>query len=77
MRILLIVDGYFPERRSQAKLIHDLAIELRDRDNDVAILAPSEEARAPLVVSTEEGVTVLRVFAKGLRNVPRSVRAFR
>lgn len=61
MRILLIVVYYLPSTKSSAKLIHDLAVELRWRGHEPIVLAPAAQLTAETDVSTEEGVKILRV----------------
>ncbi|HXZ13277.1 MAG TPA: glycosyltransferase family 4 protein [Candidatus Sulfotelmatobacter sp.] len=76
MKILLLVDCYYPAAKSSAKLIHDLAIEFRHRGHDATVLAPSEWVSEPVSVSVEEDVRVIRVKTppiKGQGNLRRAL----
>lgn len=61
MRILIIVDCYYPTTKSSAKLVHDLGVELHAREYQVTILAPSESLVEKSQVTTEDGLQILRV----------------
>lgn len=58
MRVLLLVDCYLPSRKSSAKLVHDLAVELVRQGHEAVVAAPDEALEGE---SVEDGVTVLRV----------------
>jgi glycosyltransferase involved in cell wall biosynthesis len=67
------VDCYFPSTKSSAKLTHDLAIELERRGNQVIVLTPAEGQTS---VSTEEGISVIRVKTgkiKGANKIRRAI----
>ncbi len=60
--------------------MHDLAVEIRRRSDQVVILTPSESARETAEVATEEGITVVRVKnarIKGANKVQRAIREAR
>ena len=61
MRVLLVTHYYFPDRKSTAKLMHDLAVEFRRQGHEVIVATPSPDLDAPMEVTEEEGVSVLRV----------------
>lgn len=80
MRILILVDCYYPSGKSSAKLVHDLAIELYRRGDHPVILTPSDEISSKAEVTEEEGVTVIRVksgLIKGAHKVQRALREAR
>jgi O26-antigen biosynthesis N-acetyl-L-fucosamine transferase len=73
LRILILVDCYFPSIKSSAKLTHDLAVELERRGNKVIVLTPTE---CRTTATVEEGVSVIRVKAgkiKGAGKVRRAI----
>jgi O26-antigen biosynthesis N-acetyl-L-fucosamine transferase len=77
MRILLLVDCYFPSTKSSAKHVHDLGVELHRLGNQVFVLAPSESLSQRITISTEDNIQVVRVGAgriKGTNKVLRAVR---
>src|SRR5690349_20939393 len=61
MRILIIVDCYYPATKSGAKLMHDLSVELLAQGHQVTVLTPSEAISKSCEVSEEEGVRIVRV----------------
>ena len=56
MRILIIVDCYYPSSKSGAKLIHDLGVEMHRRGHEVTILTPSDHNISDLELTTEDGL---------------------
>jgi glycosyltransferase involved in cell wall biosynthesis len=80
VRILIIVDCFFPSSKSSAKLVHDLGAEFRDHGCEVIILAPSELISEPIEVSTEFGMQIARVKSgkiKGATNFYRALNEIR
>lgn len=80
MRILILVDCYYPSRKSSAKLVHDLAVELDRRGNQVVVVTPSEAIADNLELRVEAGVSVLRVSSaqiKGAKKIQRALREAR
>jgi glycosyltransferase involved in cell wall biosynthesis len=75
LRILILVDCYYPSTKSSAKLVHDLAVELGRRGNQAVVLTPSETIAGELDARTEAGVTVLRVRMGPIKGVHRVIRA--
>ena len=76
MRVLILVDCYYPSTKSSAKLVHDLAVELYQRGNHAIVLTPSDAISAKVATATEDGVSVIRVKSgqiKGVNNVQRAV----
>ncbi len=76
MRILLLVHYYFPNIQSCAKVMHDLAVELRDGGHEVVLAAPDESLGAPRDIAVEEGITVIRVRSGRFRDVAKPLRAY-
>src|SRR5262249_10643167 len=80
MRILLLVDCYFPETKSSARLVHDLGIEMHRQGNEVIIFAPSESVTGGIDISREEEMLIARVKTgkiKGASKIPRALREIR
>src|SRR5207249_1140061 len=76
----IIVDCYFPTPKSSAKLVHDLGVEFRDRGHEVIVLTPSESINAPIDVSVESGLQIVRVRSgkiKGATNFFRALNEIR
>ena len=61
MRILILVDCYWPSTKSSAKLVRDLAEELARRGHATAVVAPDEAASISPDTRVEGGVEVVRV----------------
>jgi O26-antigen biosynthesis N-acetyl-L-fucosamine transferase len=80
LRILLLVDCYYPSTKSSAKLVHDLAAELASRGHQPVVLTPSELIRQRIEITEEDGITVARVRTgriKGARKLQRGLREAR
>jgi glycosyltransferase involved in cell wall biosynthesis len=75
LRILIIVDCYYPSPKSSAKLAHDMGVELQRRGNEVVVLAPSEEASNDLVTSLEDKLLIARVRTGRIKGAGRVWRA--
>jgi glycosyltransferase involved in cell wall biosynthesis len=77
VRILIIVDCYYPGTKSGAKLTRDLGVELTQNGHQVIVLTPSEANQEELEITVEDGVTVLRAKAGKIKGVSKIVRALR
>lgn len=77
MKILLIVDSYYPSRKSAAKHFFDLATELSRRGHEPSVLTTSHNIAGPYEISTEDGISVLRVRMPELKTNSRLLRAWR
>jgi glycosyltransferase involved in cell wall biosynthesis len=75
MRIFIVVDCYFPYKKSSAKLVHDLAVEFHRQGHEVIITAPDDALTAPSQVSVEQGLTILRVRTRPIKGTERIARA--
>ncbi len=75
MRILLLVDCYFPHSKSSATQMHDMALEFRRRDHDVVVLTPSERISENVEVAWEDGVQVIRVKTRKIKGALKVFRA--
>ena len=74
MRILLLVDCYYPNSKSGATQMHDMALELHRQKHEVIVLTPSDRVSKPIEVTSEFGFQVVRVKT---RNIKAGWRAFR
>ncbi len=77
MRILIIVDCYYPSTKSGAKLIHDLGVELYRQGHQITILTPSERNIFDLELTTEDGLQIARIKNGQLKGVSKCRRALR
>jgi glycosyltransferase involved in cell wall biosynthesis len=75
LRILILVDCYYPSTKSSAKLAHDLAVEFCRRGNRVTVMAPSEIVSERVATTTEDGVSVVRVKSGQIKGVNKVQRA--
>lgn len=75
MRILIVVDCYYPSPKSSAKLVHDMGIELTRRGHGVVVLAPSENVVTPLTISIEDDLLIARVKVVNVKSWNKLLRA--
>ncbi|MGC2706422.1 MAG: glycosyltransferase family 4 protein [Candidatus Acidiferrales bacterium] len=75
MRILLLVDCYYPNSKSSATQMHDLALELCRQEHDVIVLTPSDRVSNGLELTTECGIQVVRVRTRKIKGASRVFRA--
>ena len=75
MRVLILVDCYYPSIKSGAKLVHDLAVELSFRGHHAVVVTPSDGIPQRLQICTEDGVTVARVKAPPIKGTHKIHRA--
>ncbi len=76
MRILILVDCYYPSIKSGAKLIHDLAVELSCRGHHTIVLTPSDGISERFQIRAEDEVTVARVKTPRIKGTHKIQRAF-
>ena len=75
MRILILIDDYYPSTRSGAKLVHDLGVQLFQDGHEVSVVTPSSTVRNELEISIEEHLQVVRIKTGKLKDVSRIRRA--
>jgi glycosyltransferase involved in cell wall biosynthesis len=75
LRILILVDCYYPSPKSSAKLVHDLGIELHRRGHSVVVLAPSDGVCEPFTISIEDDLLVAKVRAVNIKSWNKPLRA--
>jgi O26-antigen biosynthesis N-acetyl-L-fucosamine transferase len=77
MRILLIVDCYYPGTKSSARLMHDLGMELHRQGNEVIVLTPTEAIADNFELSIEDDLLVARVKTGQIKGAGRVLRCYR
>ncbi len=77
MRVLIIVDCYYPSTKSGAKLIHDLGVEMQQQGHQVTVLTPSEHNLSDLELTYEDELLVVRVRNGQLKGAPKIQRGIR
>jgi O26-antigen biosynthesis N-acetyl-L-fucosamine transferase len=75
LRVLILVDCYYPSPKSSAKLVHDLGIELHRRGHSVVVLTPSGGVCEPFTISMEDGLLIARVRAGNVKSSNKALRA--
>lgn len=75
MRFLLLVQNYYPMIQSCAHLMHHLAIEMVERGHEVILATPIPSLPERRTLTSEEGITILRVRSLPFRGVPLPFRA--
>jgi O26-antigen biosynthesis N-acetyl-L-fucosamine transferase len=75
LRVLILVDCYYPSPKSSAKLVHDLGVELHRRGNQVFVLTPSELVSAPFATSIEDNLVIGRAKARKIKSENKTLRA--
>jgi len=75
MRILLLVDCYYPNSKSGATQMHDMALELHRQKHEVIVLTPSDRVSKPIEVTSEFGFQVVRVKTRNIKAGWRALRA--
>jgi glycosyltransferase involved in cell wall biosynthesis len=77
VRILIIVDCYYPTTKSSAKLVHDLGVELCAQGHQVTVLAPSDAITNRSQVTMEDALRVVRVRTGKIKGAALIARAWR
>jgi hypothetical protein len=71
VRILILIDDYLPSTKSGAIMIHDLGLQFLQQGNEVILLTPSSMISAPMEVSAEQGLQIVRVRTDKLKGSRR------
>jgi O26-antigen biosynthesis N-acetyl-L-fucosamine transferase len=74
MRILYLVDSYYPDIRSPSRLSHDLTVELAAQGHEVTLLTPAPHIDAAVAEERAEGVRVVRVRTGAIKGASRLAR---
>jgi glycosyltransferase involved in cell wall biosynthesis len=72
---LILIDDYLPSTKSGAIMIHDLGLQFLQQGNEVILLTPSSTISAPMEVSAEQGLQIVRVRTDKLKGVSKLRRA--
>ncbi len=76
MRICLIIDDYLPESiKVGAKMMHELACELKVQGHEVTVVTPSPKLKVKTEISMLDGITVCRFKSGEIKNVGKIKRA--
>lgn len=75
MRILLLVDCYYPNSKSSATQMHDMALEFRRQKHEVIVLTPSDRISKKIEVTNEFGFQIVRVKTRNIKGAWRTFRA--
>lgn len=77
IRVLLLTDSFVPTTTSTAKLVKDLADELKRRSIAVTVLVPTAVAGASCDDSTEDSIEVIRVRTSKTKGAAKLLRGLR
>jgi glycosyltransferase involved in cell wall biosynthesis len=76
MRICLIIDDYVPHSiKVGAKMMHELACELKIQGHDITVVTPSSRLSTKISIDTIDGITVCRFKSGEIKNVTKIKRA--
>ena len=76
MKLLLIIDDYVPDStKVGAKMMHELALELKNNGHEVSVLTPKPLQKESLSVKNIDGINVLFFRSGRIKNVGKIKRA--
>lgn len=76
MKLLLIVDDYLPHSiKVAAKMMHELALEFKNRGHEVAVLSPKSSQKEQLLIQEIDGIKVLLFRSGEIKNIGKRKRA--
>jgi len=76
MKLLLIVDDYLPDsKKVGARMMHELAVELKNQNHQVSVLTPRLQKES-IIIQTIDDVNVLFFRSGEIKNVGKIKRAF-
>ena len=76
MKLLLIIDDYLPDStKVGAKMMHELALELKNNSHEVLVLTPKPLQKELLTVQKIDGISVLFFRSGKIKNVGKLKRA--
>ena len=76
MRICFVIDDYLPESiKVGAKMVHELACELKVQGYDVTVVTPSQKLKSKTDIGMLNGITVCRFKSGKIKNVGKVKRA--
>lgn len=76
MNLLLILDDYLPNStRVSAKMMHEMALELKNMGHEVYVLTPGVSSQSDILVKDQlDGIHVWRFRSGALKDIPRAQR---
>jgi glycosyltransferase involved in cell wall biosynthesis len=77
LRILLLIDDYYPSTKSGAKMMHDLGVQFVRDGHEAIVVTTAQGTRQDLSVTTEDRVTVVRVRTGKIKDASRAMRGLR
>jgi len=76
MKICLIIDDYMPDSiKVGAKMMHELACELKKQGHEVTVVTPAPKQKEKVRISALDGVTVCRFRSGEIKNIGKIKRA--
>lgn len=76
MKLLLIIDDYLPDStKVGAKMMHELALELKNNSHEVSVLTPKPLQKELLTIQKIDGIRVLFFRSGKIKNVGKLKRA--
>lgn len=76
MKILLIVDDYFPHSiKIAAKMIHELALHLKEIGHDAWIITPDPMQEQTLIIKKLDDINILYFKSGEIKNISKTKRA--
>ncbi len=76
MKFLLIVDDYLPYSiKVAAKMMHELALELKDNGHDVSVLTPLYSQTEKPPITNLDGIDIIYFRSGELKNIEKTRRA--
>ena len=76
MKLLLILDDYLPDStKVGAKMMHELALVLKNKGHEISVLTPKPLQKAPLSVQKYDGINILFFRSGRIKNVGKIKRA--
>jgi len=76
MKLLLIIDDYLPDStKVGAKMMHELALELKNNSHEILVLTPKPTQKKLLTIQKIDGISVLFFKSGEIKNVGKVKRA--
>jgi glycosyltransferase involved in cell wall biosynthesis len=77
MHILIVAEAYFPVPTSHARMVADLAHELKRQHHEVTVIVPRVDHLKPFEVTMQNGIRVALVRSARTKGVPKLLRGLR
>ena len=76
MKLLLIIDDYLPDStKVGAKMMHELALEMKNNSHEILVLTPKPTQKKLLTIQKIDGISVLFFKSGEIKNVGKVKRA--